>query len=147
MMGLPSSRRGLRGLLFRASLPVRLPSTWLLRQPSTCQSRRLFLVPSGLPSSSSSHASVLASSTDRPPVNSDGFTLVGGRRSTSAGPRKTIRGKNTVRDNCKLRPMPRRLRSFVWRLHFDTCANDLSKFQEEGYVLNPTCKRLEAKKR
>ena len=46
MMWLPRSRRGLRVLLFRASLPARLPSIWLLRQPSICQPRRQFLVPS-----------------------------------------------------------------------------------------------------
>ena len=46
VMGLPINRRGHRGRLFQVSLPARLPSTPLLRQPSTYQSCRQFLVPS-----------------------------------------------------------------------------------------------------
>ena len=60
-----------------------------------------------LPPSSSFYASAVASSTDRPAVDSDGFTLVGGRRSSPADSRKMIRGKKTVTDNYKLRLMPR----------------------------------------
>ena len=97
------------------------------------------------PPSSSSYASTQASLTDRPAVDSDGFTLVGGRRSSPAGPRKTIRGKKTMTDNCKLRPMPGRLTALLGRLHFDTSADDLSKFLKAVSVINPTCKRLKAK--
>ena len=95
------------------------------------------------PPSSATYASALASSTDRPAVDSDGFTLVGGRRSSPA--RKTIRSKKTVTDNCKLHPMSRRFTAFVERLLFDTSADDLSEFLEAAGVIKPTCKRLEAK--
>ena len=96
------------------------------------------------PPSSSSYAASSASSTDRPTVDSDGFTLDGGRRSSPTGPRKTIHGKKTVTDNCKLHPMARQPTAFVGRLHFDTSADDLSKFLKAAGVINPTCKRLEA---
>ena len=41
--------------------------------------------------------------------------------------------------------MPRCLTAFVGRLHFDTSTDDLSEFMEAAGVINPTCKRLEAK--
>ena len=118
-----------------ASLPPVNPSLsfWFRRLQPVCSSATF----------SSTYAFALASSTDRPTVDSDGFMLVGGRRSSPA--RKTIRGKKTVTHNCKLRPMPRRLTAFVGRLYFDTSADDLLEFLEAAGVINPTCKRFEAK--
>ena len=98
-------------------------------------------LPLGPPSKSWAERSQISPS--RATVDADGFTVVTTRKST---PKKSVLcGKKVLRDDSKVKALPRRLTVFVGRLDLETPEDDLMDYLKDCGIEDATCKKLKAK--
>ena len=67
------------------------------------------------------------------------------RLSTLISRQPMIRGKRIDTEQLQVKAAPRQLAAFVGRLHKDTTVENLTAYLSEAGIVNPRCRKLEAK--